>query len=142
MQSKKFLPLVDKLFFIISVPTVVLMIVMTVLSLEAPLAFVLLLLCDALVVLLLVSPLFGYVELREKTVLIRYGIFLKREIEYSKIRSLERRRSVCSESMLSLKNSLEHVNIKYNKFDQTSVSVKNNDELIREIKARISAKCD
>lgn len=142
MQSKKFLPLVDKLFFIISVPTVVLMIVMTVLSLEAPLAFVLLLLCDALVVLLLVSPLFGYVELREKTVLIRYGIFLKREIEYSKIRSLERRRSVCSESMLSLKNSLEHVNIKYNKFDQTSVSVKDNDELIREIEARISAECD
>jgi hypothetical protein len=39
--------------------------------------------------------------------------------------------------MLSLKNSFEHVNIKYNKFDMITISVKNNDELIEKLQKHI-----
>lgn len=41
--------------------------------------------------------------------------------------------------MLSLKNSLDHINIKYNTFDITSVSVIGNAELIAELEHIISA---
>ena len=42
--------------------------------------------------------------------------------------------------MLSLKNSVEHITIKYNKFDVTTVSVTDNDDLMINIRARIEAK--
>jgi hypothetical protein len=38
--------------------------------------------------------------------------------------------------MLSLKNALEHVNIKYNNFDIVSVSVVDNDGFIEELNTR------
>ena len=38
--------------------------------------------------------------------------------------------------MMSLKNALEHVNIKYNAFDVTTVSVVGNRDLIKEINER------
>ena len=37
---------------------------------------------------------------------------------------------------MSLKNAMEHVNIRYNAFDVTTVSVKENDELMRELESR------
>ena len=39
--------------------------------------------------------------------------------------------------MISLKNSLEHLDVRYNSFDVVTVSVVGNDELMREIEARI-----
>ena len=39
--------------------------------------------------------------------------------------------------MLALKNSIEHVDIKYNSFDVTCVSVKDNDAFIKELEERI-----
>ncbi len=39
--------------------------------------------------------------------------------------------------MLSLKNALEQVTIKYNKFDSVVVSVKDNDTFISELERRI-----
>jgi hypothetical protein len=38
--------------------------------------------------------------------------------------------------MVSLKNAIEHVNIKYNSFDVTTVSVVDNDGFIEELKER------
>ena len=83
-----------------------------------------------------VSPLFGYIELRENELFIKYGFFLKRSIPYEKLRSAEKGRKFYPESMLSLKNSFDHVNVKYNSFDVTTVSVEDNDDLIRELDAR------
>jgi hypothetical protein len=86
-----------------------------------------------------ISPFFGYVEFRDHSLLIRYGFFLRREIPYHKIRSVQKERKWYCESMLSLKNALEHINIKYNTFDVTTISVTDNDEWICELKKRCSA---
>ena len=84
-----------------------------------------------------ISSLFGYVELREETLFIKFGFILKKEIPYSEIRGMKKERRVYSESMISLKNAMEHVNVRYNKFDTVTVSVIDNDELIDNLSARI-----
>ncbi len=84
----------------------------------------------------LISPLFGYVELREDHLFIKYGLLLKKRLPYSKIRSAEIKRSVISEAMMNLKLSLDHVVIKYNSFDFTIVSVKENEAFISELTER------
>ena len=61
---------------------------------------------------------------------------LKKEIPYHKIRAIEKERGIYCNSIMSLKNALDHINIKYNKFDITTVSVVDNDDLIRKIEAR------
>ncbi len=138
MEILKFKPLVDKLFWIIVISTSALMLAVTALSLFAPYAILIMLGTDLFVAYFLVSPLFGYVELREETVFVKFGFILKREISYKKIRGFGRERKWYADSMLSLKNSIDHVNIKYNSFDMVSVSVRDNDRLIREIEARVA----
>ena len=133
MFNRRFKPLVDKMYWMISIPTGVLMLTITVLSAFAPLSLLVTVPTDLFVLYFLISPLFGYVELREETVFIKFGFILKREIPYSKIRGTEKAKKFYSDSMLSLKNSLEHVNIKFNTFDIFSVSVVGNDELIEAI---------
>ncbi|MBQ8879282.1 MAG: PH domain-containing protein [Clostridia bacterium] len=133
---KRYKPMVDKLFYIICVPTLALMAVLTLISFPSPLALFITVLSDLLVLYFLLSPLFGYVELREECLFIKYGLLLKKKIPYNKIRGVERKRSFYSESMMSLKNSFEHLNIKYNTFDVTSVSVKENGELLAELERR------
>jgi hypothetical protein len=86
----------------------------------------------------MISPLFGYVELREESIFVKLGFFMKKEIPYNKIRDVEKTRKLYSDSMSALKNSLDHVNIKYNRFDVLSVSVVDNDDLMKRIKARMT----
>lgn len=136
MQNKRFRPLLDKLFWITWVPTALIMLAVTLLSLYHIVALLLTLLVDVFVFYFLVSPLFGYVELRESSVFIKFGFFLKREIHYEKIRGVTRERKFYADSILSLKNALTHINIKYNSFDMVSVSVVGNDELKNEIESR------
>lgn len=139
MNIQRYKPLVDKLFWIISVPTTVLLIGVTlaVCFFPAPLALFITILTDLIVIYFLISPLFGYVELREDSVYIKYGLFLNKEIPYRKIRKIEKERRFYSDSMLSLKNAFDHINIKYNTFDITSVSVVNNDIFIENLNKRI-----
>ena len=94
---------------------------------------------DLFVAYFLISPLFGYVELRQDTVFVKFGFILKREIPYKSIRGVSRERKFYSDSMLALKNSLEHINIKYNSFDMVSVSVVNNELLTERLEARRAA---
>lgn len=61
---------------------------------------------------------------------------LKKEIPYHKIRAIEKERGIYCNSIMSLKNALDHINIKYNKFDITTVSVVDNDDLIRKIEVQ------
>ncbi len=133
----KFKPLVDKLYWILFVPTNIFMLLMT----AIPPFFAPQTLFVTLPVLLFlnyffISPLFGYVELGEDELLIKYGFFIRKKIPYSKIRSTEKKRSFYSDSLLSLKNSFEHVNVKYNAFDVTAVSVRDNDIFIEELAKR------
>ncbi len=140
MKTKRFKPLFDKLFFIIFIPITVLMMAFTVLACFAPTALFIIIPIDALVLYFLLSPLFGYVELRENSLFIKYGLVLKKEIPYDKIRGIDKVRKFYSESMMSLKNSFEHVNIKYNSFDITAVSVVENDNFIKELNERCCKK--
>jgi hypothetical protein len=109
----------------------------TVLSFFEPTALFVMLPVDIFTFYFLFSSLFGFVELREKSVFIKFGFILKTEIPYSSIRGIAKDRKFYSDSMLSLKNALSHVNIKYNKFDLVTVSVKENDEFIEELTRRI-----
>ena len=138
MQNKRYKPLIDRMLYIVWVPTTVLLLIPTVLSVVNVTALIIMLAVDAFTYYFLVSSLIGYVELREKTVFIRFGFFLKREIPYERIRGVDKARKFYSESMLSLKNSFDHLNIRYNRFDIVCVSVVGNDELMAELEKRRS----
>lgn len=140
MERKKFKPLIDKLYWIISIPVLILIAAMTlvVCFFPEPVALFIIVPVDFITIYFLVSSLFGYVELRENSLYVKYGLMLKKEIPYDKIRGAAKEHKFHSESMMSLKNAFEHVNIKYNTFDVTTVSVINNCTFIKELEQRIS----
>ena len=78
----------------------------------------------------LVSPCFGYAELREGTLLVKFGFFLSREIPYEKIYAIEKKHTMVADSILSLKNAMDHLNVKYNRFDLVSLSLQNEENFI------------
>lgn len=137
MTNLKFKPLIDRSFFIIWLPTLMLLAAATVISFSSPVALLIMLATDVFVIYFLFSSLFAYAELREDSLYIKFGFILKREIPYSSIRELKKERKIIAETMLSLKNALDHVTVKYNKFDNVAVSVKDNDTFISELKKRI-----
>ena len=128
--------MIDKLFWWITIPTAMLFFFLFLISVCELVAFLITFSTMLLTAYFLISPLFGYVELREKTVFIKFGFFMKREIPYEKIRGTKKERKWYSDSMLSLKNSMEHVNLQYNTFDFVTISVVDNDEFIRELNKR------
>lgn len=137
MDKKRFKPLVDRLFLIIFIPTVALVTATAVVTaIFEPSTLWITVPVMLFVLYFLISPLFGYAELGDNSLFIKYGFFLKKEIPYEKIRSAEKLRKFYSESMMSLKCAFEHVKIRYNSFDETCVSVVGNDELIKEILQR------
>ncbi len=139
METKIFKPLFDKLYLILLIPTVILIIAVTafVFVFPEPAAICIIIAVDLFVAYFFVSPLFGYVELRESSLFIKYGFFLKKEIPYEKIRGTSKERKFYSDSMMSLKNSFEHVNIKYNAFDVASISVVDNDAFALALEERL-----
>lgn len=138
MKNLRFYPKIDKLYLWITLPTAALMLLLLVLTgVFRSTGGLIVMACTAVFVgYFLISPCFGYVELREETVFIKFGFFLKREIPYARIRGIEKKRTAIADSMLSLKNALNHVNIKYASFDYVSISVKNEEKMIDEIKRR------
>ena len=133
----RFKPKTDKLFWIILVPVELLVgAIFALVMVMSPEVFYVVIPIFLFVNYFFFSPLFGYVELRECSLFVKYGLILKREIPYDKIRAIEKKRRWYSDSMMSLKNAMEHVNIKYNTFDMVSVSVVGNDEMIDEILTR------
>lgn len=138
MKKQKFKPLFDKTYKSIWISLSALMVLFTVLAALEPTALFVMIPTDLFVLYFLISPLFGYVELREESVFIRFGLILKREIPYQKIRELQKERKFYSDSMLALKNAMEHINIKYNTFDVMSVSVEDSDIFLKALEKRIS----
>ena len=138
MEIKRYKPAIDKLFYAIWIPTSILMITVTAISFYEIGAFILMLSVDVFTFYFMISSLVGYVELRMNSVFIKFGFIIKREIPYDKIRKIAKERKIMSNTYLSLKNSLEHVSIKYNKYDEIVVSVVNNDDLIKELNNHIT----
>ena len=141
MKPQKYKPHIDKLFWIISLPTISLVLGVSIFATVTQITMLFVMVpIDLFVIYFIISPLFGYAELREKSLFIKYGIILKKDIPYDKIRAVEPGRGFYSQSMMSLKNSFEHLNIKYNRFDITTISVKNNAEFASELENRIHSK--
>lgn len=140
MENKRFKPKIGKIFYAIWMPTVALLTVATWMSHAAPIGFAIMLATDVFTLYFLLTSLFGYVELREETVFVKFGLLTEKEIPYTSIRDVTKERKFYSDSMVSLKYTLEHVNIKYNRFDLVSVSVVENDELISDLRKRIGQK--
>lgn len=136
MENKIYEPLFDKMYWWIFVPTNILTLAPLILAFFEPKSLFIVVPIFLFVNYFLLSPVFGYVELQAEGIFIRYGIIMKRYIPYSSVRAAQRGRGIISESMMSLKNALEHVNIKYNSFDVTTVSVKDNEDLCREVRER------
>ena len=136
-MKNRYYPSVDKLFYWIAIPTNILFIAALIpMILLAPEGLTIMIPTIVFTDYFLISPLFGYVELREDELFIKYGFFLKKEIPYGKIRSIKKNRSIISEATMSLKNALDHIEIRYNKFDITIVSLKNTDNFLEEIEQR------
>lgn len=137
MKNKKYRPKIDKLFYCIMIPTAVIVLLPVILCgiLEPGTLFITvpLLLFTAY---FFVTTLFGYATLRESGLFIKYGLIMKIEIPYDKIRGIEKERRIISPSIISIKNALDHVNIKFNTFDVTTLSLKDSDEFIRELNNR------
>lgn len=137
MQTKRYKPLLDKMFWIILIPTLLLLTIATSVSYFGPFALLITIPIDLFTVYFLITPLFGYIELRENSVFIKYGIIMKKEIPYNTIRAVTKERKLYADGLVSLKCSLDHVNIKYNSFDVTSVSVVNNDDFIKALEDKM-----
>ena len=138
MDNKRFKPLIDKTMPIIWIPLSLILIAATAVAIFDMAGLCIMISVDIFTFYFFVSPLFGYAELREEALFIKCGFILKREIPYSAIREIKKDRKFYSESMLSLKLAMEHVNIKYNKFDVIAVSVVTNDAFIEELNTRIN----
>ena len=137
METKRYKPKFGKITYVIWVPTMLLLLGATVLAAFEPAALFIMIPTNLFTLYFFITPFVGYVELREHTIFIKFGFVLTKEIEYKSIRTVEMARKFYSDSMVSLKNTLDHVNIKYNRFDVISVSVVENDELITDIKTRL-----
>ena len=138
MDNKKFKPLFDKLIWWIYIPLILLLGAATFIGAYSRVGLLIMIFTDVFSFYFIISPLFGYVELRPSGMFIKYGFFMRKEIPYNKIRAVEKERKFYSESMMSLKNAFEHLNIKYNLYDVTAVSVVGNDELKEELELRSS----
>ena len=140
MNNKRYKPALDKLFWIIWIITSILVLVPTILSVKYIFVFILMICVDMFTYYFMVSSLVGYVELREETLYVKFGFILKKEIPYKKIKEIEKERKIMSYSIYSIKNAIEHINIKYNKYEMITVSVVGNDDLIKELEKRIENK--
>ena len=137
MPQRRYKPKYDKIFWWTWIPTVGLLIAATVIAALEPTALFIVIPTDAFTLYFLFSSLVGYAELRERSVFIRFGYILKKEIPYAKIRGVTKERKLYADSTVALKNSMDHLNIKYNVFDVASISVRENDDFLSELTARI-----
>ena len=137
MKRLRYKPKFDKLYYIIFAVCLVLVLPATVVpAVFEPVTLFITLPTLLFVLYFLVSPMFGYVELMDEAVYIKYGLILNKTIPYKSIRCVDCGRGVISESMMSLKNAMDHVTIKYNAYDVTVVSVTDNEGLITELNFR------
>ena len=137
MENKKYRSSFDKIFYIPWLIVFIVLVPITIISFEELIPGLIMLGTDTFTFYFLFSSLVAYVEFKDEVLFIKFGFFLKKEIPYSKIRDVVKERKFYSVSMMAIKNSLNHLNIKYNKFDIVTVSLKDEEEFIYELKRRI-----
>ena len=138
MNNKRYYPLFDKFYYITASITFVLVTVpLLICGIHAPGTLFITIPIFLFAAYFFISPLFAYVELGENELFIKFGLMMTKRIPYGKIRKTEKERTGISPSVLSIKNAMEHVNIRYNTFDVTTVSVKDNDAFIEELNKRM-----
>ena len=137
MPKQRFRPKFDRLYWISFTVCAVYIVVMTAVSVGSVSMLCFMSAINAILVWVLAAPWFGYVELGEDAVLVKFGFFLKRVVPYADIRKMQKVCHWYSESILALKNAMEHVDIRYGACDVVSVSVTDNDALIAAIERRL-----
>lgn len=137
MENKKYRSSFDKIFYIPWLIVFIVLVPITIISFEELIPGLIMLGTDIFTFYFLFSSLVAYVEFKDEVLFIKFGFFLKKEIPYSNIRDVVKERKFYSVSMMAIKNSLNHLNIKYNKFDIVTVSLKDEEEFIYELKRRI-----
>lgn len=142
MDNRRFKPKIDKLYWIPLIFTLIALLAVTVMAVLDPPVLFLIIPIDLFCLYFFISPLYGYVELRESTLFIKFGLILSREIPYAKIRGTARGRGWYGEAFLTLKYAMEHLHIRYGVCDITTVSVKDNDALALALQQRISSSED
>ena len=134
MEIKRYRPKVGGLYYAIFLPTLILVLAAAVFAaIYDPFSLAVTVTVFLLILYFAVSPLFGYAELGSESLFIRYGFFMKREIPYTKIRSVKRARRAISYSTVSLKCDMEHIEIGYGSFDETTISLVDTDEFVEEL---------
>ena len=137
MKDKIYKPLIDKYFYYIWAPITILLAICTYISLFEVTSFFIMVSTDIFTFYFMISSLVGYCKFQEETLYIRFGFILKIEINYKDIIEIKKERGVMTYTMLSLKNALDHITIKYNKYDFIAISVKNQEDFIQELELRI-----
>ena len=140
MKDKIYKPLIDKYFYYIWTPITILLAICTYISLFEVTSFFIMVSTDIFTFYFMISSLIGYCKFKEETLYIRFGFILKIEINYKDIIEIKKERGVMTYTMLSLKNALDHITIKYNKYDFVTVSVKDNDKFIKDLKSKMNSK--
>lgn len=128
----KFKPLVDKYFYTPIILVLILFIapIMVGIVCKQIDQIIITSLLFIVIGVLLISPLFGYVKIEDDHIFIKYGLFFKRKIFYTNITEITKERKFYATSLISHKTALDHVFIKYNKYDDTCISIKNMDVFI------------
>ena len=129
---KRYKPRLDRLFYGFAIFTAAIVLGALIPSLYGGGAFAIAVTLGTLILCgyFLISPCFGYAELREETLFVKFGFFLSREIPYEKIYAMEKKHTMVADSILSLKNAMDHLNVKYNRFDLISMSLQNEEDFI------------
>ena len=141
MENKRYKPKLDKLYYLIMVPTMIVVLTPVIIcAIPEPMTLFLTIPILLFTAYFFITTLFGYAELRESSLYIKYGFIIKKEIPYDKIRGIEKERGIISPSIISIKNALSHVNIKYNAFDVTTLSLNDSDEFIEELQEKCGKK--
>lgn len=95
-----------------------------------------------LVEVLMISSLFGYARLEETTLYIRFGFFVHKKISYHRIKSMEKKKGYFRESLFSLNTSMEYIRIEYDENKFITVSIRNSEEFICNLKSKIENKVE
>ena len=129
MENKRYKPIKRTMYYLIRVPLLVAMAVATAISSTEPIALLIMLPTDALVVYFLLSELMAYAELQDEGVFIRFGFFAKQFIPYDSVYGCEKVEKWYADSTntFAIKTAVEHINLKYDKWRTLSLSIEDAD---------------
>ena len=137
MEKMRFKPKFDRLYWLITIPTSLFILAAIVMCAIVGEGLIIMIPVSALTFYFLFIPFFTYAELTDEGLYIKYGAFIKRTIPYKSIRKIEKGRGIIGEAMLSMKNALDHVTVRYNRFDMTVLSLKSEDIFVKELWERV-----